>query len=760
MSFRLLPGSLVGRVFALYTVVLAGFVLAGLGLFYRYQFSVELEEAQLRAETLSAVVLPTIADSAVIGDYDTIRRTLERAVYHSSFSSASFIDLRGGLVRAPHAEAPPVNAPDWLVRAVAERLYDTNQTINVGGRDYGVLRLSFAPERIAGGLWAQTRIAIVLALASLAGGLLLIRFPLVRWLGKLSRVEQFEKAMDEGEAVPTLLAADEAPTEFRATFEVLGRAAANLRSQRTQAAVTLGSIADGVFTLDQSGSIALANVAASEMLGRRAEDMLGRPVAEVLPQLFVVGDELMPWRNRRTTLLAGEREVVVETTLSPILAPDGATVGHVLACRDVSEQHQLDQRLRTELRSREAALVELRKVLEGLTRDLPLCPTGPDDLAAISAMISELVSRLQVRGEQLDAIFALSPDGFVSFDAERHANYVSPSFSRLTGIAATAVLGRSETEVESLLRAQSGDIAAWRGFAAIRTEARQALDGAAPKRTLIELERPTKRVLEVGLREGTTPVISQVLSLRDVTHETLVDQMKSEFLSMAAHELRTPMASIYGFAELLMRRKLSPEKQQEVLQTIHRQSELMVSIVNELLDLARIEARRGLDLELQTLDLGALVRDVIGDFKTPEGRERPEFADAAGPAAAQVDRNKMRQAIGNVVSNAYKYSSPGSAVRVRIVSEAVPVPRVGIEIADRGIGMTADQLARVSERFYRADASGNVPGTGLGMSIVKEIIELLGGRLEMTSEPGQGTVVTLWLPLAAVAAKPQELVTT
>lgn len=147
-------------------------------------------------------------------------------------------------------------------------------------------------------------------------------------------------------------------------------------------------------------------------------------------------------------------------------------MGHVLACRDVSEQYQLDQRLRAELRSREAALVELRKVLEGLTRDLPLCPTGPDDLAAISAMISELVARLQERGEQLDAIFALSPDGFVSLDAERRANYVSPSFSRLTGIAALAVLGRSETEVESPLRAQSGDSAAWRGFAAIRADAR------------------------------------------------------------------------------------------------------------------------------------------------------------------------------------------------------------------------------------------------------------------------------------------------
>jgi signal transduction histidine kinase len=80
-------------------------------------------------------------------------------------------------------------------------------------------------------------------------------------------------------------------------------------------------------------------------------------------------------------------------------------------------------------------------------------------------------------------------------------------------------------------------------------------------------------------------------------------------------------------------------------------------------------------------------------------------------------------------------------------------PTVGVEVRDHGIGMTAEQLARVSERFYRADASGSIPGTGLGMSIVKEITELLGGRLALASEPGEGTAVTLWLPTAAVAPK-------
>jgi signal transduction histidine kinase len=151
--------------------------------------------------------------------------------------------------------------------------------------------------------------------------------------------------------------------------------------------------------------------------------------------------------------------------------------------------------------------------------------------------------------------------------------------------------------------------------------------------------------------------MSQVLSLRDVTHETEVDQMKSEFLSTAAHELRTPMASIYGFSELLMRRKLSPERQQEVLATIHRQSELMVAIINELLDLARIEARRGRTSNCRRWTW-ARWWPTGGDFKPPQAASRPSSTMGRAGCRCSVDRNKMRQALGNVLSNAYKYS-PG-----------------------------------------------------------------------------------------------------
>ena len=772
-AFRLLPRSLVGRVFALYTAVLLTFVVSGLAAFYRYQFTVEVDDSQERAEAMAAVLQPSVSDSAVIGDYDTIRRMLERVLHQKTFASAAFIDLRGGVVRAENLRKPDVVPPALLTDAFKQRLYDSNHPIRVGGRDYGVLRLRFAHERIASSLWEQTRMTLALGLAAVVAGLLLIRFPLVHWLGNLNRIKSFEVALESGEIDPALLAAQEAPSEFRDTFEVLGRAAATLQAQRAQAAVTLGAIADGVLTLDALGRVLLANPAACAMAGRPLEALQGKTLHQIVPHLMhnVPAGPLKPWTHLRATISGGKSPVILDTTLSPIRAPDGATAGYVLACRDLSEQHGLDQRLRAELASRESALVALRQVLESLpTADRAggvgravRVTTGSDDLTAISMMISELVQRLQMRGEQLDAIFALSADGFVSFDAQRHANYVSPAFTHLTGLPAARVLGSSDTEIEALLRAQCRNASSWRGLAALREAAKSGhaqstsnpQSSASVEPEQIELMRPTRRVLDIALRLGTTEAISQVLSLRDVTHESEVDQMKSEFLSTAAHEMRTPMASIFGFVELMLHRTLSPERQRDMLETVHRQSQLMINIVNELLDLARIEARRGSDFVLESVDLAELVRDVLHDFKPPQERAVPELRTQTQATAVSVDLNKMRQALSNVLSNAYKYSPGGGLVQVRLVGgppdAANLPPTVGIEVRDHGIGMTAEQLARVSERFYRADASGNIPGTGLGMSIVKEITELLGGRLALTSEPGQGTAVTLWLPTACTA---------
>jgi signal transduction histidine kinase len=353
--------------------------------------------------------------------------------------------------------------------------------------------------------------------------------------------------------------------------------------------------------------------------------------------------------------------------------------------------------------------------------------------------------------ELLAALVALNPDGLVSFDAERRANHVSPSFGRLTGLADSQVLGASEAQVEQLLHGLCDTRVPWRPLAVQPAAPPAGEGGATPRRTLIELLHPQRRMLEVSLRQAASGPVSRLLTLRDVTHERGVQQLKSEFLSTAAHELRTPMASVFGFVELLMLRNPSPERRAEMLATIHRQTKLMITIVNEMLDLARIEALRGKDFELETADLGELVREALSDFSPPQGRELPQLQGLTRALPVRVDRNKMRQALGNVLSNAYKYSPDGGPVWARTVAGD---GEWGVQVQDSGIGMTPEQLARVSERFYRADTSGRIPGTGLGMSIVKEIVELLGGRLTLVSQPRQGTTVTLWLPPAPVGDLP------
>jgi signal transduction histidine kinase len=219
--------------------------------------------------------------------------------------------------------------------------------------------------------------------------------------------------------------------------------------------------------------------------------------------------------------------------------------------------------------------------------------------------------------------------------------------------------------------------------------------------------------------------------------------MKSEFLSMAAHELRTPMTAIYGFAELLLDRDFGEVERRDFLGTIMRQSKLTVSILNELLDLVRIDERRGKDFSVERVDLRELLQEIAAGFGTPEGRTPPALPATDGPLCVRADRGKLTQAVSNVLSNAYKYSRPGSSVGIELAESA---SGASVRITDQGIGMTPEQLARVGERFYRADTSGKVPGTGLGMTIVREIIELHGGSVTLASVAGVGTTVTLWIP--------------
>lgn len=394
----------------------------------------------------------------------------------------------------------------------------------------------------------------------------------------------------------------------------------------------------------------------------------------------------------------------------------------------------------------------------------------------LAATIGKLVTderTIRDRTEQLDAIFALSPDGFVSFDAACCVNHVNTAFLRMTGLAANEVMGLDEDAFSARLAASCAPGTPFGGVATMRrvleretaekttADAGNAGTGKARQsRQLIELTTAGKRVIELKLRLADAATVSQILYLRDVTHEIEVDRMKSEFLSHAAHELRTPMTSIFGFTELLIAQEFDAETRKELLATIHQQTQWLVNIVNELLDLARIEARRGQDFHIEAVALEPLVNEVLASMQIIPERwpVAVSIPDALPPARA--DKAKLRQALTNVLGNAIKYSPNGGAIDVccvmRISDDGDGKTLVGISITDHGIGMTPEEAARVGERFYRADTSGNIPGSGLGVTIVKEIVEILGGFFTVTSQPDQGSTFTLWLPAgnAAISSAP------
>lgn len=216
-----------------------------------------------------------------------------------------------------------------------------------------------------------------------------------------------------------------------------------------------------------------------------------------------------------------------------------------------------------------------------------------------------------------------------------------------------------------------------------------------------------------------------------------------EFIAKAAHELRTPMTSIYGFAALLKTRRYDPEAVRDLVDTIHEQAGRLVHISNELLDLSRIEARGTQAFVFETQPIAPLLERAAAEHAVSGDARRVQVEIEPGLPALRLDRVKLAQALANLLSNAYKFSAPGTPVTLRAFREGA---RVGIRVTDRGIGMSAEELGHLFERFWRADKASEIPGSGLGLALAREIVQFHGGTIEAQSAPGEGTAVTIWLP--------------
>jgi len=340
---------------------------------------------------------------------------------------------------------------------------------------------------------------------------------------------------------------------------------------------------------------------------------------------------------------------------------------------------------------------------------------------------AEAESRLTERNEELSKIFSLSPDGLVSFGAGGRVTETNPAFLELTGWTRAELIGLPRD-----------------AFWAKLGELGDCPEPPPDVASRLRLQRPRAKVIEC--RVVGAPAASRVAYFRDITRADEVDRAKSRFVATAAHELRTPIAVISGYAELLQDSDPPRAQRGEILATMRRQGDQIAGIVTELLDLARIEARAGRDFTMLRQPLAPAVQRFIESFRVGRHARVPEPAGDIGGAEAFIDADKFCQALANVVANGCKYSPPDAPVELGFVSNAA---EIGVRVRDRGEGMDEETQRRIFERFYRAESTAGVAGTGLGMSIVKEIVDIHGGRIEIESAPGEGTTVTLWLPRAA-----------
>ncbi len=293
-------------------------------------------------------------------------------------------------------------------------------------------------------------------------------------------------------------------------------------------------------------------------------------------------------------------------------------------------------------------------------------------------------------------------------------------------------------------------------------------DERARPRTLSTTFQLGPRTISVTL----DPVISTkeellgaVAVFRDRTREVESDRLKTEFIGTVSHELRTPMTSIKGFTQLLVMGNLGPvnETQREFLNIIQSNAERMIAIINDLLDITKIETG-SVELEIRPIHVAETLSKVLLDLQTKvhERQQTLTLSLPAGLPLVRADAHRFNQILFNLVSNAVKYTPRGGSITIEareVTAEAVPEDErdglrpgryIQIDVRDTGVGIAPDDVPRIWERFYRTENPLKVEagGTGLGLSLVKPLVRLLGGRIWVESRINVGSTFSFVLPAA------------
>jgi PAS domain S-box-containing protein len=367
------------------------------------------------------------------------------------------------------------------------------------------------------------------------------------------------------------------------------------------------------------------------------------------------------------------------------------------------------------------------------------------DQAAIAVRNAQLYQQVSEEKRQLDAVIQHSADGVMILDPDLRIQVFNEALSRLTGWPADQAIGRPCYQVLALDQVEGDDLCgAERGEAAFADGRPLVADGVLlrPGGSRVALS-----VTYSPLYDDEGRLANIIANVVDVTRFREAEEMKSTFVSVISHELKTPVALIKGYANTLAREDAhwDEETLREGLQVISEESDRLTALINNLLDASRILAG-GFKLERADVDLSHLAAAVVENWRTQTEKHRFALDFPARFPVVVGDEERLRQVFNNLLSNAIKYSPEGGEVRVGGWRED---DEVTLYVADQGIGIPESEQGNLFQRFYRVDSSlrRSTQGAGLGLFLCRTIVEAHGGRIWLRSEPGKGTTVFFTLPL-------------
>jgi PAS domain S-box-containing protein len=362
--------------------------------------------------------------------------------------------------------------------------------------------------------------------------------------------------------------------------------------------------------------------------------------------------------------------------------------------------------------------------------------------------LNEALSDAEQARDRIDGILKSVGDGLIVTDIYNRVILMNRAAERLLGARLSEVIERPiDFAIEDKTLREQIKTTLDKKETGYQIDFELRENGNKPPRTI----RARTSVIED--KDGKQTGI--VTIMHDVTYEREVDRMKTEFISTAAHELRTPLTSIQGFSEILSTRDdIEDEEKRKFLTYISKQSVNLGTIISNLLDISRIESGRELSLHTVPGDIADIIRSIVPYFQDTSPGYSFEIIVPEEPMELCLDREKVGRVLENILSNAVKYSPGGGVIRI---SGRVIQDHYQVSVEDQGIGMSREQWERIFDKFYRADTSNTaIPGTGLGMSIVKYLVEAHGGKVWVESELAKGTTVHFTLPLDKQHAKGKE----